>query len=63
MASIHILNNAWLGERGVVVIDSDQSMVRLVRKPAAGEADTRTELAGPVAQDILMGFLRVTGRE
>jgi hypothetical protein len=51
-----------MGEGGVVVIDADRASVRLVRGPAAGEVEGEGDALGLEAQEVLMGFLQLTGR-
>lgn len=62
MAGIYSGANAGLGDRGVVIIDSDQSMVRLVRAPGRDAAQGDPDLGEGLARKILKGYLQVTRR-
>jgi len=54
--------NAGLGDRGVVIIDSDQSTVRLVRAPGQDGAEEDPDLCERMARHILDGYRHITHR-
>ncbi len=60
MASMYRGGNAGIGDRGVVIIDSDQSMVRLVRAPGWDGAKEDPDLCERMARNILNGYRHVT---
>ncbi|MDZ7752780.1 MAG: hypothetical protein U5S82_14195 [Gammaproteobacteria bacterium] len=60
MASMYRGGSAWLGDRGVVIIDGDQSMVRLVRAPGREAAEDDPDLCERMARNILKGYLHIT---
>ena len=62
MAGINSDGGGLRGPGGVVVIDGDGASVRLVRSAEWRVQDEGGDLGGLEAQEVLMGFLRLTGR-